>query len=201
MVVGASDIRKILATYALCYLCANPIYCSQPRPRPQSQGRRSTTQPQERNSTLTRGEMLTPNPKSAIPRQRVEPAGAQPPPTPYIPGEGANHPTPRAQFHANERNKRRDANPQPNSTLTSGTNSPKRMRKSRGPSIYSCTRPITITPPAPHMITPTPRIEMIEGSCPIYPTSLLRFPKTRLPISMDPAMDAIHNRNRPFIHY
>ena len=74
-------------------------------------------------------------------------SGAQPPPTPYIPGEGVNHLTPRVQFHANECNEGRDANPQPqerNSTPTSGTNSPKRMRKSRGPSIYACTRSITI---------------------------------------------------------
>ena len=98
-------------------------------------------------------------------------------PTP-IPGEGANHPTPRAQFHANERKEGRDANPQPqerNSTPTSarrgemltpkaqfhpnerGTNPPKRTRKSRGQSIHSCTRSITIIPPAPHLHTPQPQ--------------------------------------------
>ena len=73
--------------------------------------------------------------------------GAQPPPTPYIPGEGVNHLTLRAQFHANECNEGRDANPQPqerNDTLTCGTNSLKHMRKSRGPPIYAGTRPITI---------------------------------------------------------
>ena len=37
-----------------------------------------------------------------------------------------------------------------------------------------------------------PRIEMIEGSGPIYPISFLRFSKTFLRISMD----AIYNRNR-----
>ena len=68
----------------------------------------------------------------------------KPPPTPYIPGEGVNYLPPRVQFYADECNRRRDANPQPNSTLTSGTNSPKRMRKSRGPSIYFCTQAITI---------------------------------------------------------
>ena len=51
------------------------------------------------------------------------------------------------QFHDNECNEGRDANPQPqerNSMLTSGTNSPKRTRKSCGPSIYACTWSITI---------------------------------------------------------
>ena len=91
-----------------------------------------------------------------------------------IPGEGANHPTPRAQSHANECKEGRDANPQPqerNPTPTSarrgemltptpraqfhpnecGTNSPKRMRKSRGPSTHPCTQPITTISPAPHL--------------------------------------------------
>ena len=91
----------------------------------------------------------------------------QPAPTP-IPGERANHPNPGAQFHANERKEGRDANPKsaiprqraqggercqpPTPRAQShpkecGTNPPKRMRKSRGPSIHPRTRPITITPP------------------------------------------------------
>ena len=50
--------------------------------------------------------------------------GAQPPPIPYILGEGVNYLTLRVKFYNNECNRRRDANPNPNqcnSTLASGT--------------------------------------------------------------------------------
>ena len=79
----------------------------------------------------------------------------QAPPTSYTPGEGVNHLTLRVQFHANECNEGRDADPQPqerNSTLTSGTNSLKHMRKSRGPSIYACTRSIMIISHASYLL-------------------------------------------------
>ena len=127
MAVGVSDGWNIFAIYALSLLM-HTVASADPDPNP-------------------RGEGQPPNPKSAIPHQRVELVGAQPPHTPYIPGEGVNYLTPRVQFHANKCNEDRDANPQPqerNSTLTSGTNPSKRTRKSRGPSIYACTQSITI---------------------------------------------------------
>ena len=49
-------------------------------------------------TSATRGETLTPNPKSAILNQRVELVGAQSPPTPYILGEGVNYLTLRVQL-------------------------------------------------------------------------------------------------------
>ena len=58
-----------------------------------------------------RGGGLLPNPKRAILRSRVELVGAQPPPIPYILGEGVNYLTLRVQFYANECNRRREANP------------------------------------------------------------------------------------------
>ena len=48
--------------------------------------------------------------------------GAQPPPIPYILGNGVNYLTLRVQFYANECKEGRDTNPNEcNSTLTSGT--------------------------------------------------------------------------------
>ena len=51
--------------------------------------------------------------------------GAQPPPVPYILGEGVNYLNLRVQFYANECNEGKTLTPNPNecnSTLTSGTN-------------------------------------------------------------------------------
>ena len=49
--------------------------------------------------------------------------GAQPPPIPYILGEGVNHLTLKVQFYANECNETLTPNPNEcNSTLTSGAN-------------------------------------------------------------------------------
>ena len=111
--------RRLGSTECPCHLCTKPInaYRSQPRPRPQSQGRGPTTQP--------------PNPKSAIPRQRAQR------------GERCQPPTPRAQSHANERNKR-GRSPHPHHTHQGRR--PTTQPQERNPTLTTATRGEMPTP-------------------------------------------------------
>ena len=61
-----------------------------------NEGQTLTPNPNECNSTLTSG---------------TRGSAGQPPPIPYILGEGVNYLTLRVQFYANECNEGRDANP------------------------------------------------------------------------------------------
>ena len=135
MAVGSFDGRKILATYAFRHSCTKPINVHRSQPRPQSQGRGPTTQPQEHNSTLTRGETLTP--RAQFHANEWNQRGRSPHPHHIYQGRG---PTTQPQ----ERN----------STLTSRTHS--RMRKGRGLSTHPRTRSTTTIPPALYPISTHP---------------------------------------------